>query len=813
MNGLKIAIRQLQRSPGFTMAAVLTLGLGMGAMTAIFSVVYAVLLRPLPYPEPDRLVWLAEGGGSISVPNFSDWKEQQTVFENLFLYRAADFNVVTKGEPPLRVLGAELSADAFPTLRLDPAIGRFYSKEEDKPGGPPVVVLDHSIWRSRLGGDPNIINTRLSLNGVMYTVIGVAPEALDLVVNAEFYVPVQPAMNESVRYNRKTRAGYQAIGRLKQQVSFEQAKVETEALSHRLAEQYPDANRNHPIGIQSLIDTKVGAVRHALWILLSAVAVVLIIACANAANLVLVRATGRRKEMAVRLALGANRRLILTQMLAESLLLSLLGATVGLLFARGSLEWIVSFATNHLPRATDIRLDGAVALFSIGLALVAGILAGWAPAWFASRPNLSEVLNEAHRGSSISRSPLLRGSVIGQVALTLVLLICAALLLRSFQRLHQVNPGFNSDRVLSFRVDLPSEKYSTPQEVDRFSQTMLERFRAMPGIETVSLATQIPMDNRSWSAEFLVEGRDALPPSELSVMELNLVSADYFRTLGIPVLKGRAFNRTDVRKDWNDSTEEHPDWTALKTIIIDEEFARRHFSDEDPVGQKIRLPWGEPSHNPVLSVVGVVGRVKHENLKEENTNVLPLGYLPYRERPNRHIAVVMKTAVPPETLVDHSRQQIAKIDSDLPLYDVRTLEQRRKDHLATESLNLTLLGVAAVMALVLAFIGIYGVVSYSVAQRHREIGIRFALGADRRDVATLVLRQGMRWVCVGVGLGLVGAFGVSRVLGNLLYQVAATDGPTFTLVPIFLVGVAALACAWPALRASQFDPMELLKEE
>jgi len=562
-----------------------------------------------------------------------------------------------------------------------------------------------------------------------------------------------------------------------------------------------------------LIDAKVGGVRRALWILLGAVALVLLIACANVANLLMVRATGRRKEMAVRSALGADRGRIIRQMLTESVSLAALGAASGLLVARGGMILITTLGRENLPRATEVGIDGRVLLFSTVVALLTGVLFGLAPAWQSSRANLAGPLDDASRRSSGGRTRLLQGLVVGQVALTLVLLSGAGLLLRSFHRLHQVNAGFDHERVLSFRLDLPDEKYPAPGAIDRFSEDMLERLRVMPGVQAVSLATQIPIDNRAWATDLLIEGRPEPAPSERPVMELNVVGSDYFRTLGIPVLRGRTFNETDSRDYLSEPGEDQPDWVGLKALIIDEEFARRHFPDEDPVGKQIRLPWGERDQNPVLTVVGMVGRVKHEQLGEDSAKVLPMGYLAYRERPNRHLAVVVKTALPPETLVTASREQVAAIDPGLPIYDVRTLTAMREENVAPERLNLTLLGVAALLASVLAVVGISGVVAFSVAQRQREIGVRLALGAQRRQVVNLVLGQGMKPVLIGTALGLAGAVGFGRVLGNLLYQVSPTDLLTFAVIPVALGGAAVLACAVPAFRAARIDPLEALRRE
>jgi putative ABC transport system permease protein len=807
MNDLKFALRQLLKNPGFTVVAVLTLALGIGATTTIFSVVNAVLLRPLPYAESDRLVQV---NGPLSIPNFTDWQEQQSVFEQLCLFRAMNFNVVPAQGTPTQVLGVELSSTAFTALQLKPLVGRFYSPSEDKVGGPRVAVLSEPYWRSQFGGDPDLVDKTLSIDGNAYTVIGVMPAAFELVANTSIVVPVETGIKDSDRTNRKNQPSYEAFARLKSGVSLEQAGTAMRGIHERLSGLYPESNKAWSMSLKPLIDARVGSVRSTLWILLGAVLLVLFIACANVANLLMVRATARRKEMAVRSALGADHGRIVRQLLTESLLLATLGAAFGLLLARGGMALIGAFAQSNLPRASEIGIDGRVLLFSTTLALLTGVLFGLVPAWQASRPNLSGMLKDAGRGSSAGRTPLLHGLMVGQVALSLVLLFGAGLLLRSFHRLSQVNAGFNHEQVLSFRLDLPDEKYATAGSIDRFSKEMLGRLRATPGVQAASLATEIPIGGRSWVTPLSIEGRPATESAN-PLMELNLVDADYFRVMGIPVLKGRAFTEADSRSELSGSREEQPAWVGMRSIILDEEFARRQFPDTDPIGKQIRLPWGERDHNPVMTVVGVVGRVKQEKLREDNSKVLPMGYLAYSERPNRHIAVVVKTTLTPETLAHASRNQLGAIDPILPIYEVQTLTQMRDANIAPDQLNMTLLGMAALIAMALAVVGIYGVVAFSVAQRQREIGVRMALGAQRRDVVNLILSHGMKLVLIGTVLGLVVAFGFGRVLANLLFQVSATDPVTLAIVPTILIGAAALACAIPARRVSRQDPMALLR--
>jgi putative ABC transport system permease protein len=808
MNDLRFAFRQLLKNPGFTAVAVLTLALGIGATTAIFSVVNSVLLRPLPYAEPDRLMEL---NGPLSIPNFKDWQEQQSVFEDLCLYRHVNLSVIANRGEPAQVTGVELSASSFTALRLHPLVGRLYAREDDRIGATRVVVLSEPYWRGRFGGDPGVVGATLSIDGTPHEVIGVIPTAFELVANTSLVVPVEPRIRGNDRDSRKNQSGYGAFARLRSGVSIEQANAELAAISQRLAHQFPDDNKDTSISLKPLLDARVGGVRQTLWTLLGAVVLVLLIACANVASLLLVRATGRRQEMAVRSALGADSRRIVRQMLTESLLLAVMGAGLGLLLAWGSMSFIGALAQNSLPRVAAIAIDGRVLLVSVALAIGTGVVFGLVPAWQASRPNLAATLKDAGRSSSAGRNPLLQGLTIAQVALSVVLLFGAGLLLRSFHRLSRVNAGFTHEHVLSFRLDLPDERFKTPAPIDRFSQELLSRLKAIPGVTAVSLATELPIGGRSWVTPLSVEGRQDSGNSG-PLIELNLVGADYFRVMGITVLKGRSFADSDSRQESAEAGEEQPVWAGMRTAIIDEEYARRHFPNEDPIGKQVRLPWGTSRESdPVMTVVGIVRRVKQEKLREDSAKVLPLVYLPYRERPNRHIAVVAKTTLPPSAFANASREQLAAVDPTLPIYEVQTLSQMRDANIAPERLNMTLLGTAALFALVLAVVGVNGVVAFMVAQRQREIGVRMALGAQRRDVLGLVLGHGMKLVLIGTAVGLVGAFGFGRVLANLLFQVGSADLPTLTVVPAILIVAAALACILPARRASKIDPVDQLR--
>jgi putative ABC transport system permease protein len=816
LNDIRYAIRMLLKNPGFTVVAVVTLALGIGANTAIFSMVNTVLLRPLPYPQSDRLLWISERNQKsqeipISFPDFIDWRAQQTVFEQIGVYNWGDYNLTGSGDP-LRLRAAQMSATAFGALRAKPALGRVFTQDEDKPGAPRVVVLSNGLWKDRFGGDPAILNQPVNLDGVSYMVVGVMPAGFVFPDPVDIWVPLAPfSSTPSYQQDRNNHPGLEGVARLKPGATLEQAQTEMDMIAKRLEQEYPDSNTGVRARLDPLLDRVVGKASRALWMLLGAVAGVLFIACANVANLLLARAAARQKEMALRAALGAGRWQIVRQLLTESLLLAAVGGVVGLLLAHWCLELILALGHNAIPRAAEIRMNGGVLVFTALAAALTGVLFGLAPAWEASRPALQTMLKDSSRGATTGHNRLRQGLIVAEVSLTLMLLIGTGLLLRSFQNLQTVNPGFSSERVMSFRLDLPKQKYAALDQQNRFYQALVEKLHALPGVQAAGVATRCPLEPFNWLANYQIEGQPAPASSDRPTMDVSVASPDYFRAVGIPLLRGRAFTDQDNREHLHGSGRENDNNAGLNVVIVDEEFAHRHWPNEDPIGRRVRIPWGEPEQNPVLTVVGVVARVKIRELSEQGG--FPQAYLPAWQLPETGRAVVVKTSVSPETLFSAVREQVSSLDPGQPIFNLRTVEELRSHSLAPQRLNLTLLGLFGAVAMALAAIGLYGVLAYTVTQRRREIGVRMALGAQRRDVLSLVVGQGMRLALLGVSVGLAGAFAVSRVLQTLLFEVKPTDPLTFAVIPLLLAAVAFLACYIPARRATKIDPMEALRHE
>jgi putative ABC transport system permease protein len=807
---IRFGLRGLVKRPGFTAIAVITLALGIGANTAIFSVVNAVLLRPLPFKDPDRLMVVWErraSSGSANLPlsghEYAAFKERSNSFEAITLIQPNSFALTGRGDPLMVDVG-EVSTDYFPVVGVPPLLGRTFAPDEDKNGGAKVVVLSQKLWSQRFGSDPNVINQSVLLSDQSYTVIGVMP-ALEQV--PDVLVPID--LRGEVR--KVGKHSHQVIGRLKQGVSVEQAQAELAHVAQRVENEFADANRGHGVQVLGLHEQVTGEAQLPLLMLFGAVGFVLLIACANVANLLLSRAAVRQKEMAIRTALGAGRLRLIRQTLTESLLLALMGGGFGLLCA----VWLVTFLSKitavNIPRLDTISIDGRVLLATFGFSILTGLLTGIAPAWRNSEPRLYEWVKDGRTLNPVRRraSSVL---VVAEVALAVVLLVGGGLMLKSFVQLVRVDPGFQPNRVLRLDLSLPETKYSEPRQQTAFYNELIGRLQGLPGVESVGATTNTPLGHSdNWSA-FAIEGRPDPPQGQHQQAATRAVSNDYFRTMQIPLRKGRFFSNADARVAlplirWFEQQpfpEHFNDPQPVPAVIINETMARIYFPNEDPLGKRLRVvlsPW--------MTVIGVIGDVHHNGL---NVAPNPEIYLAESQEPQSSLAVMARTSGDPLQLAGAAREQVKAIDKDLPV-TVTTMDQIFSDSVAGQRFNTSLLGIFAAVALLLAMIGVFGVINYSVAQRTHEIGIRIALGAQRGDVFKLVVGQGLVLALVGIALGAVGAFALTRLIAGLLYGVSPTDGPTFVMVSLIVSAVAFLACYLPARRATKVDPLVALRYE
>ncbi|HEY3581043.1 MAG TPA: ABC transporter permease, partial [Pyrinomonadaceae bacterium] len=692
-----------------------------------------------------------------------------------------------------------------------------FINEEDKPGGTPVVVLSYALWQRRFGGQMSILNQAITLNGKSYVVIGVMPDSFNgpspSSTRSDMWVPVGQLSDQASWKSRGNHPGLYGIARLKPGVTFAQADADMNTIAANLEKQYPDSNAGTRVRTRPLLEIYVSDIRRALWVIFAAVGFVLLIACANIANLLLARATARRKEMAIRTAVGASRWRLVRQLLTESILLSLIGGALGLLLARGGIELILYVSPNAIPRSREIGLDWTVLGFTVVVSFVTGILFGLIPALQAGEVDVHETLKETGRGMT-GRHWLRSSLVVAEMATTLVLLIGAGLMIRSFYLLQKVNPGFSYEHLTSFSVSLPQRKYATEEAQQSFYDRLLENIHALPGVESTAAASGLPLGNNGWQTGFVIDGQPPPPRDQTPLMEACLVTPEYFRAMNIPVLRGRVFNEHDDRsnlngRDLSKLNENQRQIAALDKIVIDDEFARRYWPNEDPIGKRIRLG-GDPDA-PKLEVIGVVGRVKMESLNQNSDRVQ--GYFPYAQVPNGGMTVIVKGTSDPNQLIGSVRAAVKEIDPDQPIYNPRTMNEIRAESVAPERLNLTLLSLFAGIALVLAIVGIYGVMSYSVTQRTHESGIRMAIGARPRDVFAMILGHGMKLTLLGIVIGLAAAFGLTRLMETMLFGVAPTDVTTFTAISVLLVTVALLACYLPGRRATKVEPTISLRYE
>lgn len=809
---IRYALRALRDRPGFTIVAVITLALGIGANSAIFSVVSAVLLNPLPYHEPDRLVVALYGGGQsssnpVSPRDFRDWQEQNTVFEQMAAASLWGPNMTGRDQPE-QIRGLQATGNLFDMLGVEAALGRGFTEDDDKAGAEPVVVLSDQLWKRRFGGDPSIIGQTLTLDGRTYTVIGVMPPSFQF----PFFWATRTEMwslsqLNTADFSRRARF-LRVFARLKPDATVAQAQAEMASISARLAEQYPDTNTGLAAVVTPLHQKITGQYRSTLLVLLGAVGFVLLIACTNVANLLLARASAREREIAVRLALGATRLRLVRQLLTESVMLAIIGGAAGLALAFWSVRALVAgLPADALPRQQGIGVDAGVFAFTLLLCLLTGIVFGLAPAIQASKTDLNESLKSGGKnaaGDSRGRS-MRSGLVVAELALALMLLTGAGLMTRSFIRLQSIDPGFNSQDLLTMTISVAGTSQAQGPRRAQFFQQALERIEALPGVRSASFVNHLPLGGDRWGTQFTVEGQPAPAPGQAPGAAFRVAHSGYLETMGIRLLSGRDFTERDTLD-------------APGVVIINEAIARQYWPGEDPLGKRIKLGDIE-AQIPWLSVVGVVGEVKQEDWAEEGRNEVYIPYLQTRiyltgpQPHNQYLTLVVRTDSDAISLASSIRREVWAIEPNAPISSVATMEEITANEVWQPRLSMFLLGGFAVVALLLAAVGIYGVMSYSVTRRTQEIGVRMALGASQGDILKLVVSQGLKLSILGLGIGLAAAFALSRLLEGLLYQISPTDPVTFALVAFVLGAVAFVSCYLPARRAAKVDPQVALRYE
>jgi putative ABC transport system permease protein len=801
---LRYGARMLLKRPGFTLTAMLTLTLGIGANTAIFSVVHAALLQSLPYPHPERLVMVWEMRrpdvkmqNMINIGNFYDWKEQNRVFEDMAAFSDQSVNLTGSGEPE-QIKSQVATTGFFNILGVPPILGRSFAPDDGMPGRPGVVVIGYGLWQRRFGGDPQIVGRKLILDGSESTVIGVMPAGFSWSVKgggkpAEIWAPLQVQAR-----NRRGRS-YMAVARIKAGVTFEQAQAEVNAIHSRIEREYPEFNAGWGVNLVPLREQYTGEIRLALLVLLGAVGMVLLIACANVANLLLSRAASRQREVAVRAALGANRGRIIRQLLTESLLLAGLGGLAGLALAWRLTNLLVSFAPPDLLNLSDVKLNGIVLGFTLGISLLTGVIFGLAPAFEATRINLSESLKEGGKGGGGGmRAHRLRDAlVIFEVALALALLVGAGLLIRSFSKLNAIDPGFNPQNVLTMRASLSRLKYDTEQKRVAFFRQAVAQMQALPGVEAAGAVNAIPFASFPSGTSVDVEGRPILPVTQKLKTSVVVTDANYFRAMRIPLKRGRLFTDQEAAE-------------PRHVVIINEMFALKHFPNEDPLGKRVTIYMKDDAQNQPCEIIGIVGDSKHMKL---DTQIRPMAYWPHPELATSGMTFVIRTQGDASSIASAARNVLRALESDLPSPEVRTMESLIGTSMARERFNTLLLAVFAVVALLIAGVGIYGVMAYSVAQQRHDIGVRMALGARKSDVLLMVVRKGMTLAFVGVAIGVGVSLVLTRLMKTLVFDVSVTDPATFVVIVLLLSAVALLACLIPARRATKVDPMVALRYE
>ena len=804
-NDLRYALRTLRNNPGFAAVTILTLALGIGANTAIFSVINAVLLRPLPFGTPNQLCVITESLPSVPVvgpsyQNFQDFRDRAKSFSAMSATRITTLTLTGAGEPE-RLPAQMTSASMFPLLGVSATMGRTFAPEEDRAGGPQVVLLSYGFWRRHFAGSADVLDKSITLDNKSYTIIGVLPADYQLLVPSDVYVPFEP-WAKTLPDDRNWHPGITAVGRLRTGVTMALAQSEMKIIAGNLAQEYPIYDTGMGADVTSMRDRLVSNVRPALLVMLAAVGLVLLIACGNIANLLLARATGRRQEIAVRTAMGASRSRIVRQLLTESSLLALVGAAAGVLLAWGSIAWLLRLGGTALPNVSPVTVDSRVLLFAAALAVLSGVLFGLAPAFQTASIDLRNALNEATRGATGSRAQrhVRSALIVAEVGLALFLLVGAGLLLRSFERLASQLPGFRPENLLV--ADIPLSQNAYPASVERmeFFDRLLEKLRAAPGVRTVGAATTLPVAGTGSAIHFNIEGRAPKSPHDYVIIGYRPVSAGYLETLGVPLLRGRLVTQSDTEK-------------APYVAVINQAANRQYFPDVDPIGRRIQLGAIPDASVPWMEIVGIVGDLKQDLAGDPKAEM----YVPVRQGdsllPVLAVSVVMRTERDPLGEASALRSVVRDINPNQPVVRVRTMEENISGSVSMPRFRATLLAIFAGAALLLAVVGLYGLMVYTVNQRVHEIGIRVALGADRGDVLRMVIAQGLKLAIAGVLVGVLSSLALGRILSGFLYGVSPTDPMTILGVAALLIFVALLASYLPAKRATRVDPMVALRYE
>ena len=804
LQDLRYGLRALLRRPTFTLVAVATLALGIGVNTAIFSVVNAVLMRGLPYPNSEQLVVVWETSvqpgqdvnnrNEVAMGNFLDWRSQQTVFDGLAALNYSNVNLTGSAEPE-RIQGAVVTTNFFSLLGTTPIIGRGFLAEEENADSARTIIISHGLWQRRFGNDPGVIGQTLTVNANTVTVIGVLPSTFEfefpITRQIEIWMPMRISASNT---NRQSHYLY-IIGRLRRTVPIDQAQAGMTVVANQLQQQYPETNSNRGVNLIPLQQQLVGDTRPYLRVLFTAVGFVLLIACANVACLLLARVNARYREIAIRLALGATRWRIVRQLLTESMLLAAIGGLAGFLLAYWQTDLLVALAPPEVPRLGEISLNSQVLAWTLAVSLATGVLFGLAPALGASKPELNESLKEGGRSVVEGRSRLRNVLVVSEIALAFMLLIGAGLLIKSFLRLQHVSPGFDPKNVLTMNVSLPRQKYKESQRINSFFEQLISKVSSIPGVEVVGGIDPLPFGGSDGTTGFVVEGATPLPVAERPEVGERTSTSNYFQAMRIPVIKGRTFKQGD-RED------------APRVVMINEELAQRFWPNEDVIGKRL----GFKSSDPQVwhEIIGIVGNVKHRRL---DVAPKPELYFPYSQYPDTFMTLVVRTALEPVNAIAAIRNQVLSLDPDQPIFDIKTMDERLSSSVAVNRFVMLLIGVFAGLATILAAVGIYGVMAFTVSQRTHEIGVRMALGASARDVIRLVLSRGLMLVSSGMGIGIAGALTLSRVMESLVFEVSTTDPWMFALISAVLAAVAMLSCFLPAYKAVRIDPMIALRYE